>query len=192
MRRDPDRLNRVVLIIVAVAAIAVAVWGVGRASGWFDSRDPDRPLLLPSVSDYVARHAPWFWPFAALAAALMCLLALIWLRAQLRLPRPASTDLIIHVPDGEIRVHGDALAEALQNDVTTSIEAAQRASARVAGDHQDLDVDLRVEVEENADLNEVRRHIETEVLPRFARAACVQHTTAYLDLRLQPATRHLK
>jgi len=192
MRRDPDRLNRAILILLALAVIAVSIWGVGRAAGWFDDRHPDQPLLIPSVADYVARNARWFWPIAAAVAAVICLLALSWLRAQLRLPRPASTDLVIPLADGEIRVQGDALAEALQDDVTTSIEAVNRASARVTGDHQELDVDLRVEVEENADLNDVRTSIETEVLPRFSRAACVTKHTTYLDLRLQPGTRHIR
>ena len=119
MRRDPDRLNRAVLILLALAAIAVGVWGVGRAAGWFDDRQPDQPLLIPSVADYVARNAHWFWPVAAAAAAVICLLALGWLRAQLRLPRPASTDLVIPATDGQIRVQGDALADALRDDVTT-------------------------------------------------------------------------
>lgn len=191
MRRDPDRLNRALLIVLAVAAIGVALWGVGRAAGWFDSRHPDEQLLLPSVSDYVARNSHWFWPLAALASVLICLLSLMWLRAQLRLPRRANTDVLVRVADGEMRVLGDALAEALKDDVAASVDAVRGASARVTGDHTDLDVDLRVELEDSADINEVRRRIETEVLPRFSRAACVQHITMYLDLRLQPATRHV-
>jgi hypothetical protein len=192
MRRDPDRLNRAVLILLALAAIAVSVWGVGRAAGWFDDRHPDQPLLIPSVADYVARNAHWFWPVAAALAAVICLVALGWLRAQLQLPRPASTDLVIPATDGEIRVQGDALAEALQDDVTTNIERVQRASARVTGEHQELDVDLRVEIEEDADLNDVRNRIESDVLPRFSRAACAMKITTYLDLRLQPGNRHVK
>jgi len=192
MRRDPDRLNRAVLIILAVAAIAVGIWGIGRAAGWFGDHQPDQPLLIPSVADYVARNAHWFWPVAAAVSVVICVLALAWLRAQLRLPRPASTDLVIQVADGQLRVQGDALADALRDDVTTSIESVQRASARVAGDNQELDVDLRVEVEEDADLNQVRGLIESEVLPRFSRAACVAQITTYLDLRLQPAGRHVK
>jgi len=192
MRRDPDRLNRAVLILLAVAAIAVGVWGVGRAAGWFDDRHPDQPLLLPSVADYVARNSHWFWPVAAAASAVVCLLALAWLRAQLRLPRPANTDLVIPVTDGQIRVQGDALADALRDDVTSSIDSVERASARVTGDSSELDIDLRVEVEEDADLNDVRGRIESEVLARFSRAACVTQVTTYLDLRLQPSGRHVK
>jgi hypothetical protein len=197
MRRDPDRLNQTILIALAVAAITVSLWGVGRTDGWFDARDPDQPLLVPTVAAYVARNARWFWPLSALIAVLLCVLSLLWLRAQLRLPRRASTDLIIQVPDGEVpdglvRVHGEALAEALEHDVAASVEVVRRASARVTGDHHDLDIDLRIEVEENADLADVRHHVETDVLPRFARAACVQHTTTYLDLRLQPPARHVR
>jgi hypothetical protein len=192
MRRDPDRLNRAVLILLALAAIAVGIWGVGRAAGWFDDRQPDEPLLIPSVADYVARNAHWFWPVAAAAAAVICVLALGWLRAQLRLPRPASTDLVMPVSDGQIRVQGDALADALRDDVTTSIESVQRASARVTGDNEELDVDLRVEVEEDTDLNDIRGRIESEVLPRFSRMACVMRITTYLELRLQPGGRHVK
>lgn len=192
MRRDPDRVNRTILILLALAALGVGVWGVGRAAGWFDDRHPDQALLVPSVADFVARNAHWFWPIAAAAAVLLCLLCLAWLRAQLRLPRPASTDLVIPLPDGHTRVEGDALADALQEDAAASIEAVQRASARVTGDHRELDVDLRVEVEEDADLTEVRSRIESEVLPRFSNAACVLQMTTYLDLRLQPGRRHVE
>ena len=192
MRRDPDRLNRAVLTLLALAAIAVGVWGVGRAAGWFGDRQPDEPLLIPSVADYVARNAHWFWPVAAASAAVIFVLALGWLRAQLRLPRPASTDLVMSVTDGQIRVQGDALADALRDDVTTSIESVQRASARVTGDNEELDVDLRVEVEEDTDLNDIRGRIESEVLPRFSRMACVMRITTYLELRLQPGGRHVK
>jgi hypothetical protein len=172
--------------------MAVSVWGVGRAAGWFDDRHPDQPLVIPSVADYVARNAHWFWPVAAALAVVISLLALGWLRAQLRLPRPASTDLVIPATDGETRVQGEALAEALRDEVTTSIEPVQRASVRVAGDHQELDVDLRVEVQEDADQNDVRGRIESDVLPRFSRAACVTKITTYLDLRLQPGGRRVR
>lgn len=165
---------------------------MGRASGWFGDGDPDRPLLSPAVSDYVARNESWFWPVAALVAVLVCVLALLWLRAQLRLPRVANTDLVVQVADGEIRVHGDALAEALEDDATRSVEAARRVSARVTGDHHDLDVDLRIDLDDDGDLNEARRSLEAEVLPRFTQAACAAHATTYLDLRLHSATRRVR
>jgi hypothetical protein len=83
------------------------------------------------------------------------------------------------------------MAAALEDDVSHTVERVRRASARVVGELSDVEIDLRVDVGEGTDLAVVRRQIEEEVLPRFARAAGFERSTTYLDLRLEPATRHV-
>ena len=191
MRRDPDDLNRLVVSILALALIAVAVSGLGRAGGWFGPDDSDESLLLPSVSSFVERHDNWFWAAATAGAILLAALALGWLFVQLRLPRSPNGDFVSSGPEGATRTSGDGLAEALEADVLASVDEVRHASARVTGDAEDADVDLRLELDDNADVPLVRQRIETEVLPRFERAASLERTTTLLDLRLQPAVRRI-
>jgi len=191
MRRDPDALNRFILSLLGLALVALAVWGVGRGAGWFDADHPDQPLLLGDVRRFVARNAHWFWPVVAAAGLLIAVLAAGWLRAQFRLPRQASNDVVVRRPSGTTRIGGDAMAGALEEDVVSSVDRVRKASARVVGDAEDAEIDLRVEVDEDADLTGVRRRIETEVLPRFARAAGLARTTTYLDLRLERGSRQV-
>ena len=191
MRRDPDAVNRFVLTLLGLALVALAVWGVGRGAGWFDADHPDQPLLLGDVRRFVTRNASWFWPTAAVVAVVVALLGGLWLRAQFRLPRRANSDVVLHRTTGSTRIDGGGMASALEDDVVSSVERVRKASARVVGDAEDADIDLRVDVSEDADLADVRRQIEEEVLPRFSRAAGLTKTTVYLDLRLDPATRHV-
>lgn len=191
MRRDPEHLNRSLLTILGLVLVGLAAWGLTRSAGWIDAADPDEPLLAPSIERFVTRNSSWFWPTLLLASLIVALLGLLWLRAQLRLPRHANTDIVTRAADGTTTTRGDGLAAALEADVTASVDAVRSASARVSGDSEDADVDLRVEIDEDAEINVVRTQIETEVLPRFTRAASLRRTRTYLDLRLQPATRRV-
>ena len=191
MRRNPDTLNRILLSALGLALIALSVWGVGRAAGWFDADHPDQSLLLDDVRRFVERNAHWFWPVVGVAGLALALFAGLWLRAQFRLPRQASTDLTVHRPSGTTNISGAGLADALEADVAASVERVRKASARVVGDSEDADIDLRVDVADDADLSAVRRQIESDVLPRFARAAGLARTTVYLDLRLEPGARRV-
>ena len=191
MRRDPDTLNRVLLGLVGLALVALSLWGLSRGGGWWSSDHPDQPLLLDGVRRFVGRNASWFWPVVAAGGALLALLGLLWLRAQFRLPRQASSDVVVRRTSGATRLDGGGLAHALEDDVTASIDRVRKASARVVGDAEDADIDLRVDVGDDADLPAVRRQIEAEILPRFARAAGLARTNVYLDLRLQEPTRHV-
>lgn len=192
MGRDPDRLNRIVLTFIGLACLVAGGWAIVRAAGWADQDDPDEPLLLPGITDFVARSERWFWPAAAALGVVVALVALVWVRAQLRLPRRANSDLVRRGPGGSTRITGDALAGALENDLVGGGEEIVGASVRIGGDMEDADIDLRVEIDERAQLDAVRRKIEDEVLPRFATATGIERTATVIDVRLAPPVRRLE
>ena len=65
-----------------------------------------------------------------------------------------------------------------------------RASARLVDDGERPEVDMRVEVNDDADVPALRAKIEDEALRRFCQALGVSSVNAHLHLRLtEPAPR---
>lgn len=187
--RRPDRLNRLWLTILGLLVLAAGVYGFLRSYGAFGRRRRTGPILDPQLQRFVADHRSWFWWAAAGVCVLIALLALLWLRAQFRTPRPGNQTLMRGDERGAVRVNGGAAADALAADVSTYL-GVEGAQARISGDPLAPTVYLRVNMADTGDPASLRRRIESEGLDRLRRALQVNTLDAHLDLRVKdPAGR---
>jgi hypothetical protein len=182
MRHFPDRLNTTVLSLLALALLGVGGYGLARGYGAFgDARAAD-PVLTDDVRNYVSRNANWFWPLAAVLAVLVAWLGLRWLLSQIH--TPAVTRL-------PVRADGPGRTELVASGATAALAAdveqytgVRGARARMVSDHPSPEVELTVDVADDADVALLRRRIEEHALPRFRGALELTDLRSTLHLRL--------
>ncbi len=191
MRRGPDRLNSTVITLLALALLAAGAYGLARGYGAFgDARAAD-PVLTGDVRDFVSRNADWFWPLAAVLSILAAWIGLRWLLAQFSAPA------VGHLP---VRADGPGRTELSASGATAALAreigdyaGVRTAKARMVGDHPSPEVEITVDVHDDADVPAVRRRIEEHALPRFRGALEVQELRARIHVRLaEPAGRTVR
>jgi hypothetical protein len=185
--RGPDRLNRTVLTLLAVALLAAGAYGLARGYGAFGDARAAEPILDDDVRSFVTRNADWFWPLAAVCSILAAWIGLRWLLAQFVTPS------VTHLPvraDGpgrtELSVHGATAALAREIGEYAGVRSSK---ARMVSDHPP-EVEITVDVHDDADVPAVRRRIEEHALPRFRTALELPNLQARIHVRLaEPAGR---
>jgi len=188
----PRGHNRVGLGLVGLVLLAGGAYGLAQHYKAFGATQQLDPILLPDVRKFVADNRDWFWWAAGGVAVLVAILALIWLRAQLRRPLPGNGNRDRVGDDGRTRLHGRAAAHALAADVD-AMPGVSSVAARIWGDPTRPDVYLRVGLHDDAAVDSLRSDIETAGLDRLRQALEVEHLSAILDLRLaSPQGRTLK
>jgi hypothetical protein len=175
--------NRLGLGLLGLVLLAGGGYGLAQHYGAFGAAQQHDSILLPDVRKFVADNRDWFWWAAGIAAVLVALLALAWLRSQLRLPLPANNHLDRLDVDGRTRLDGGAAADALAADVQ-AFPGVSSVAARVWGDPTRPDVYLRVQLHDDAAVDSLRSDIETTGLDRLRQALQVEHLDATVDLRL--------
>lgn len=177
-----DRRNRAGLSLLGLLLLGVGTYGLARGWGAFGDRAASGSLLLESWRRFV-RDASWFWPVAAVASLMLALFGLRWLRAQLAAATPPRVDLTHRGDGGTTIVRPAGAAQALADDIET-YGGVTAASARLTGDPETPEVDLRVEVVDGCNLPSLRTRIEQEALARFQRALELEAVEANLEFRL--------
>ena len=182
MRRGPDPLNRAVLTLVALLLVAAGAYGLARGYGAFGDDQADDHVLTSDVRDFVSRNADWFWPVAAVVSLLLAWLGLRWLLAQI------STPTVSHLPvrsegPGHTELLAGGAASALARDIE-EYPGVRAARARIVGEHPAPEVEITVDVHDDADLPALRRRIEEHALERFRTALEVQQLRPTVHLRL--------
>jgi hypothetical protein len=175
--------NRLGLGLVGVVLLAAGAYGLAQHYGAFDVTQQHDSILLPDVRNFVSDNRDWFWWAAGGVAVAVALLALLWLRSQLRMPLPANSHLDRLEVDGRTRLSGGAAADALAADVD-ALPGVSSAAARIWGDPTKPDVYLRVQLHDDAEVDSLRSDIETTRLARLRQALQVEHLDATVDLRL--------
>jgi hypothetical protein len=182
----PYRVNRVGLTLFGLVLLAASGYCLARHYGALGTAKQGQPVLPLEVRSFVADHPNIWWAAAALSA-LVALLALAWLRAQLHLARPANDNLDRVEPHGTTRVHGSAPADALATDIH-NLPGVSSAAARIWGDPAQPRVHLQLQLHDDAPLEALRSSIETEHLDKLRQALQVDHLDANIDLRLAAAS----
>ena len=182
-----DRRNRAGLTLLGL--VLASAGGYGLARGWavFGDAAAAEPLITDSWRSFVSRHESWFWPAAALTSLLVTLLALRWLRAQLAAATPRRVDLTHRGDGGATVVVPSGAAQALARDVER-YAGVTGASARLSGDSEAPEVDLRIQVSETGNVPAIRARIEDDALPRFRRALELDTAEANVEFRLTTPT----
>jgi hypothetical protein len=182
VRRGPDRLNSVVLSAIALALIGVGGYGLARGYGAFGDRRADDPVLSDEVRDAVTRNGDWFWPVAAVVALLLAWLGLRWLLAQLSTPTVSRLPVRADGP-GHTELASAGATAALARDIE-EYQGVRAAHARLVGDHPVPEVEVSVDVHDDADLPAVRRRIEEHALARFRSALELSKLQSTVHIRL--------
>lgn len=183
MRRGPDRLNRLLLVLVSLALLALGAYGLARGYDAFGADQADEPLLVEPVRNWVGRNGNVFWPLVFVVSVVLAYLSLRWLVAQFSSPRLTEIDLTGDSSNGSTRLRAAGAAQALAEDIEGYREVSS-ATARVVSDGERPEVDVKVEVHDDADLPALRDKIEEQALPRFSRALEVPAVTANVVMHL--------
>ncbi|MDP8975024.1 MAG: alkaline shock response membrane anchor protein AmaP [Actinomycetota bacterium] len=187
--RNPDRLNRVVLLLVSLVLLGAGGYALARGYEAFGREQADDEVLLEPVRDFVDRYQTLFWIAVLALCLIVSYLALRWLVAQFRSPRLTQIDLTGEGSKGSTHLRAAGASDALANDIET-YRGVSSASARLIEDGERPEVDVRVDVNDDADVSALRTKMEEEALPRFCRALEVSAVDARLHLRLtEPAPR---
>ena len=172
MGAPANRLNRTLIALLGLLLLAGGVLTLVRSFGGFGPDLADDPLLPGAATSFAERYSPWFWIAVAAGAALLALLALRWLLAQLRTDRIGTMHLEPDVRRGDTTLHPSAVTTAVCEEIE-GYRGVRSASARLLHDPRTPDLVLNVDLDERADIGATRRRIETEA---------VEHTRAALEL----------
>ena len=178
-----DRLNRFVLLLIGMLFLAAGAYGLARGFGAFGQDRADDPTLPQGIADFAARNTEWFWPVVALAALVLAYLGLRWFGAQI--PTPESVrqiDLTKDSTRGTTHVRAAGVARALAADVDRQ-EGVSSARARFVSRDGRADLEVVAEIFDDADLEEVRRHIEGRALRKFRRVLEAEDMKVHLLIR---------
>ena len=182
MRRGPDRLNSAVLTVLALLLLAVGGYGLARGYEAFGDDQARDPVLSDEVRDFVSDNANWFWPVAAVASLLLAWLGLRWLLAQVSGPTVTRLRVQSDGP-GHTELLASGAAAALARDIE-EYPGVRGARARIVADDPSPEVDITVDVHDDADVPALRRRIEEHTLERFRTALELQHLRPRLHIRL--------
>lgn len=178
-----DRVNRAVLTFVGLLLVGIGGYGLARGWGAFGERTASNPLLPDSWRDFVSRNEDWFWPAAAVGSLLVGVLGLRWLRAQFAAGTPKGIDLTHREDGGTTVVRPAGAARALAGEIE-GYRGVTQASARLTGDAEAPEVDLRVEVSDDCNLSQLRTRIDGEALTHLEHALELDAVTANVEFRL--------
>jgi hypothetical protein len=191
MRRGPDRLNSTVLTLLALVLLAAGGYGLARGYGAFGDAQAAEPVLGDDVRDFVSGNADWFWPLAAVTALLTSWLGLRWLLAQISTPTVSSLPVRADGP-GHTELAASGATAALAGDIE-EYAGVRSARARLVSDHPSPEVEITVDVHDDADVPVIRRRIEDHALARFRSALELEQLGAQVHVRLaQPAGRTVR
>ena len=191
MRRSPDRLNTAVLSALSLVLLAAGGYGLARGYGAFGEGRAHDPVLGNKVRDFVSDNTDWFWPVAAAVSLLVAWIGLRWLLAQISTPTVSRLPVRSDGP-GHTELLASGAAASLARDIE-EYPGVRAARARVVSDHPSPEVEVTVDVHDDADLPGLRRRIEEHALARFQSALELQELRSRVHLRLaEPAGRTVR
>jgi hypothetical protein len=177
-----DRTNRALLTLLGLLLLAAGVAGILAGTDILGHQVGNRSLIANPVGHYIGDNSAWFWPIAALAAAVLALLALRWLVAVLRPDaRPGDIHIAAAPTTGRTTLDSGALRDALTAEIET-YRGVDNARIRVLGTPDAPRLAVTVRVTNDSDLVALRRRLETQAL---------QHARQVLDSPDLPIRLHL-
>ena len=182
MRRGPDRLNATILTLLALLLIGIGAYGQARGYGAFGGDQAADAVLGDDVRDFVSRNANWFWPVAAVVSLLVAWLGLRWLLAQISTPTVTRLPVRSDGP-GHTELVASGATAALARDIE-EYAGVRAARVRMVSDHPSPELEVTVDVHDDADVPAVRRRIEEHGLVRFRSALELQELRASVHVRL--------
>ncbi len=181
MTAPVDRINRVLLFLLGLLALAGGVVILLLSVRVFGDDWADQPVLQQQTRDFADRNAGWFWTAIAIGCGLIALLALWWLFAQASTQRLSSLSLEPNRRTGHTKLTTGALGEAVEDEVER-IRGVSRASVRMLGKATDPLLRLDVKVGDDGDLGYIRNRIEEDTIPNARRAVSMPELPVWVRL----------
>ncbi|MFR9807247.1 alkaline shock response membrane anchor protein AmaP [Pseudonocardia sp. RS010] len=181
VRGDRTLLALTGLVLLAAGTLAAllgyGVFGAGRAA---------RPLLDPLIVDAL-RTQQQLWRWVAIASGVVLLVLGLWWAARSLRPERRPDLLLETGPDATLRITAGALAEAVA-DRAAALPGVGRARARMVGSPGSPALRLIVWVTDEADVAEVCRRVETEVVAEARDSLGLAHLAVAVRLELDSVT----
>ncbi len=182
-----DRINRYVLSCLGFVLIVIGGYGLVRSFGSLGDRYSTGAFLSTNVTSFVARNSEWFWVVAVLAALVVGYLAWRWLASQILTPDSLGQfELNSDDSGGFTRVRARAAANGLARDIARH-DAVRAARVKLISDARSPEVEMKVDVYENADFVSVRAYVEDDALERFQRMIDAVDLRASIEFNLSEA-----
>jgi hypothetical protein len=181
VRSRIDSVNRFLLFLLGLAALAGGVVILLLSVRVFGDKQADQPVLRQATRDFADRNAGWFWAVVAIVAGVLALLALRWLLSQASSARVGALNLEPNRSQGHTRLSSGAVSDAVEDEVER-IRGVTRASVRVLGKPNNPLLRLDVKVGEDGDLGYIRSRIEQETVPRARQALSLRSLPVWVRL----------
>lgn len=175
------RRDRLVLAVVGLLLLAGGVLILLRSFGVFGTGVARHRLLTDGQSRFFDQR-PWAWALVGAAGALVALLALRWLIAQLRSDRIGAFELEPDPRHGTTVLPAAAVTRALAEEIE-GYRGVRSASARLLHDPRHPELLLRVNVEDRSSASAVRTRVEQAALPHAQQAVDLPELPTRILLR---------
>lgn len=164
-------VNRVLWALVGLVLLAAGVLGTLISLGRFPWVRSSSAVLGPSAADRWRSAGAWAFVVTIAAGVVIALLGALVLKAQFRRRyRTTLPDLVSLDSDpGRTRVGATTLDHALTLDLE-SHPRVRRVAAHLVGESQDPAVTLRLVVAPDANVDDLRNHVD-RALDRFGHTA---------------------
>ena len=181
------RLQRLILLLLAVVLVAAGVTALLTGLGTFSSRLRHRAMFDNTISRYVGDHGIWLWPVLALAGLLLAYLALRWLLTLFDLAGVPRVDLTARGAAGRTEVDSASVTAAITTQVQQYRDVTN-AMAQVQGHADDPHLSITVTATADADLTLLRHRIEVDALADLRQALQRPDLPIRLDLKISSKT----
>ncbi|MFU8853221.1 alkaline shock response membrane anchor protein AmaP [Micromonospora sp. SL1-18] len=177
-----DRANRALLTVLALVLL-VAGAAVLLAGADVYGRDFSRRHLLDNpAARYIGAHGGWFWPVAAVAAAILALLGLRWLAIVVTTePSQRRINISTDGTTGRTVLDAGALATAVRAEIE-DCPGVDDVGTKLSGSPNAPSLALSVTADPDVDLAALRERLEAVVLPRVRYAVGKPDLPVVLDL----------
>ena len=175
------RLDRFVLLLVALLLTAAGVLALLTGFGVFGRSVADRPVFDNVAGRFVGDNGHWFWPLVAVVGLLLGYLALRWLLGQLAPTGVGDLQLEPTSSTGHTELVSAAVTDAVTDEVQR-YRGVVSARARFTGDGQDPELALRVVLDERADVGALRERIVQDAIAHVRQALDAPELPVRLDL----------
>ncbi|MGV9411105.1 alkaline shock response membrane anchor protein AmaP [Nocardia sp. NPDC003693] len=175
----PARLNRVLLAGIGVLLVAGGAYLIAAQRGWLGWARRSDPLTPGD-----AAPAQWVFYATIAAAAVLGLLCLRWLGAQLfRMPTAVEWQLTEADSPNATTLSSAVAAAAVAADIET-LAGVESAAAWLTGPTRAPELHLILTADTDADITELRARVQDEAVARLCQALAVPAVAVTMEVRL--------
>lgn len=187
MKARIDSVNRFLLFLLGLIALAGGVVILLLSVRVFGDKQADQPVLRPATRDFADRNG-WLWIAIGIGAGVLALLALYWLLKQASTQRVSAMNLEPDRKSGHTKLSTGALGDAVEEEIER-IRGVDRASARVLGSSNNPTLRVDVKVADDGDLGYIRSRLEQDTVPHARQAVSLGRLPVWIRLAVSPEQR---